>query len=234
LDFSRLRTEEIVAGVAGLALLVFMFFDWFEGVAGAFEGEAEGLSGWDALTDWDGFLVLLAGLSGVALAALAAAGQRLNLGGLPRGAGTAVLGTLTTLMILWRVLLQDTDAEFGAFLGLAAAIALTVGAVMALREDGFEPLLAVAGGRTRATAAAPTTTTTRTASASTRTRRASGATSGGSRSSGSRSTGSRSGGSRAKGSRSSGTRSSGTRSSSSRQSSKRSGSSSRGRSGGSK
>src|SRR5918992_5525783 len=117
MDFSRLRTGEIVAGVAGLALLVFMFFDWFEGAAGAFDGEAEGLSGWDALTDWDGFLVLLAGLSGVALAALTASGQRLNLGGLPRGAGTAVLASLATLMIFWRWLLQETAVEFGLFLG---------------------------------------------------------------------------------------------------------------------
>ena len=223
-----------MAGVAGLALLVFMFFDWFEGVAGGFEGEAEGLSGWDSLTDWDGFLVLLAGLSGIALAALAASGQRLNLGGLPRGAGTAVLGSLATLMIFWRWLFQETDVELGLFLGLAAAIALAVGALMALREDGFEPLLAVAGGRTRAAAAAPTTTTTP-APAATGTRRASG----GSKSSASRSTASRSGGSRAKGSRSSSSRSSSSRSSSSKSgstksSSSRSGSSSRGRSSGRK
>jgi len=221
MDFSRLRTGEIIAGIAGIALLVFMFFDWFEGGGGGFEletqtqevpgvgevevptgggtAEPEGVSGWDSLLDWDGFLVLLAGLSGVALASLTALGRRLNLGGIPRGAGTAVLGSLATLMIVWRWLLGDqADVEFGLFLGLAAAIALTVGALLALREGGFEPLAAVAGGRTRASGSSS---------------RSSGSRSGGSRSSGS-SSGSRSGGSRS-GSRSSGSRSSSSRSRSS-------------------
>lgn len=222
MDFSRLRTGEIIAGIAGIALLVFMFFDWFEGGGGSFEletqtqevpgvgevevptgggtAEPEGVSGWDSLLDWDGFLVLLAGLSGIALATLTAIGRRVNLGGIPRGAGTAVLGSLATLMIVWRWLLGDqADAEFGLFLGLAAAIALTVGALLALREGGFEPLTAVAGGSTRA--ASTTGTTRRTAARSSSSSRSSGSRSGGSRSSSSRS-GSRSSGSRSSGSRS--------------------------------
>ena len=226
MDFSRLRTGEIIAGIAGIALLVFMFFDWFEGGGGGFEvetqtqelpgvgevevptgggtAEPEGVSGWDSLRDWDGFLVLLAGLSGVALAMLTALGRRINLGGAPRGAGTAVLASLATLMILWRWLLGDqADVEFGLFLGLAATIALTVGALMALRDGGFEPLVKVAGGRTRTAASA--STTRRAASGSAR-----------------KSSGSRSGSSR------SGSRSSASRSSSSKSRS----SSSRGRSGG--
>ena len=211
MDFSRLRTGEIIAGIAGVALLVFMFFDWFEGGGGGFEletqtqevpgvgevevptgggtAEPEGVSGWDSLLDWDGFLVLLAGLSGVALATLTAIGRRLNLGGIPRGAATAVLASLATLMIVWRWLLGDqADVEFGLFLGLAAAIALTVGALLALRAGGFEPLAAVAGGRTRASGS----TTTRRSAASGSSSRSSGSRKGGSRSSGSRSSSSRS------------------------------------------
>ena len=130
---------------------------------------------------------------------MTAFGRRLNLGGVPRGAGTAVLGSLATLMIVWRWLLGDqADVEFGLFLGLAAAIALTVGALLALREGGLDPLPAVAGGRTRA---ASTTATTRRSTARS--------------SSSSRSSGSRSGGSKSSGSRSSGSRSSSSRSSSS-------------------
>ncbi|MGE5745963.1 MAG: hypothetical protein ACM33U_01730, partial [Solirubrobacterales bacterium] len=63
--------------------------------------------------------------------------------------------------------------KIGIFLGLGAAIAITVGALMALREDGFEPLVAVAGGRGRtASAGAPAGTPappTEEAPASTRT-----------------------------------------------------------------
>lgn len=230
MDFSRLRTGEIIAGIAGIALLVFMFFDWFEGGGGSFEletqtqevpgvgevevptgggtAEPEGVSGWDSLLDWDGFLVLLAGLSGIALATLTAIGRRVNLGGIPRGAGTAVLGSLATLMIVWRWLLGDqADAEFGLFLGLAAAIALTVGALLALREGGFEPLAAVAAGRTGASGSTTTRRSAASGSRSSSSSRSSGSRSGGSRSSSSRS-GSRSGGSRSSGSRSKGSRSS--------------------------
>jgi hypothetical protein len=176
LDFSRLRTGEIVVAVGGLALFIFMFFDWFGGgveistggtqeIPGVGEVPSEptleetGVSGWDALQDFSGFLIALSAVSGVALAGLAASGRRLNLGGVPRGAGTAILGSLAVLLILWRFLANPGDLKIGIFLGLAAAIAVAVGALMALRENGFEPLAKVPGGRTRvAAASAPTAT----------------------------------------------------------------------------
>ena len=79
LDSSRLRTGEIVAGIGGVALFVFLFFDWFGGgaeVSGSLvNGTATlshpGISGWDALTDLPGFLIILSGISGIALAYLA-------------------------------------------------------------------------------------------------------------------------------------------------------------------
>jgi len=148
LDFSRLRDGEIVAAAGGFALFVFMFFHWFSGV-----------SGWDALQDFSGFLIALAAVSGVALGGLAASGKRLNLGEVPRGAGTAALGSLAVLLILWRFLANPGDLRIGIFLGLAAAIAVAVGALMALREDGFEPFVNVPGGRTKvASASAPAPT----------------------------------------------------------------------------
>jgi hypothetical protein len=160
LDSSRLRTGEIVAGIGGLALFVFLFFDWFGGgaeVSGSLvNGTATlshpGISGWDALIDLPGFLIILSGVSGLALAYLAATGQRVN-APVRRGAVTALLGLLAVLLILWRMFAGSPTLKIGVFLGLAAAIAITAGALMALREDGFEPLVAVAGGRTRAVAA---------------------------------------------------------------------------------
>lgn len=158
MDSSRLRTGEIVAGIGGLALFVFLFFDWFGGGAeltgsvGNLSLTQTGVSGWDALTDLPGFLIILSGASGIALAYLAVAGQRLDIP-LQRGAVTALLGTLAVLLILWRMVAGSPTLKIGIFLGLAAAIAITVGALMALAEDGFQPLVAVAGGRTRAAAA---------------------------------------------------------------------------------
>ena len=160
MDSSRLRTGEIVAGIGGLALFVFLFFDWFGGgaeVSGSLvNGTAvlshPGISGWDALVDLPGFLIILSGISGIALAYLAIAGQRVNIP-LQRGAVTALLGALAVLLILWRMFAGSPTLEIGVFFGLAAAIAITAGALMALGEDGFQPLVAVAGGRTRAAAA---------------------------------------------------------------------------------
>lgn len=165
MDSSRLRTGEIVAGIGGVALFVFLFFDWFGGgaeVSGSLvNGTAvlshPGISGWDALIDLPGFLIILSGVSGIALAYLAMAGQRVNIP-VRRGAVTALLGTLAILLILWRMVAGSPTLKIGVFLGLAAAIAITAGALMALGEDGFAPLVAVAGGRTRAaSASAPAT-----------------------------------------------------------------------------
>ena len=167
MDFSRLRTGELVAGIGGLALFLFMFFDWFGGgleissggtedVPGLGEVPTEptveetGVSAWDALQDFDGFLIALSAVAGVTLAGLAAAGKRIRLGGLPRGELTAFLGSLAVLLILWRMLANPGDLKIGIFLGLASAAAIAAGALMALREDGFEPVVDKAGGRTRA------------------------------------------------------------------------------------
>jgi hypothetical protein len=180
LDSSRLRTGEIVAGIGGLAMFVSLFFDWLgggaelTGSAGNLELTRSGISGWNALTDLPGFLIILSGVSGIALACLAAAGQRLNIP-LRRGAFTAALGALAVLLILWRMVAGTPTLKVGIFLGLAAAIAITVGALMALAEDGFEVFVALPGGRTRTAAASappatPSPPTAAAASATTATR----------------------------------------------------------------
>jgi len=191
LDFSRLRTGEIVAGIGGIALLLFMFFDWFGGgvevSAGGTEDvpglgevptepkvEETGVSGWDALIDFDGFLITLSAVAGITLAGLAAAGKRIRLGGLPRGEVTAFLGSLAALLILWRIFAQPVpgaDLKIGIFLGLVAAAAIAAGALIALREDGFEPVVDKAGGRTKAAASSAARSSASRSSGSTTTKR---------------------------------------------------------------
>jgi hypothetical protein len=151
-----LRTGEIIAGIAGAALFVFLFFDWFGGgttTSGNFTVITSSRSGWDSLTDLPGFLIIMSGVAGIALAYLAASGQRVNIP-VRRGAITATLGALAVMLILWRMFAGSPTLKIGVFLGLAAAVAITAGALIALMEDGFEPLVAVAGGRTRAAPAA--------------------------------------------------------------------------------
>lgn len=165
MDFSRLRTGETVAGIGGAALFLFLFFDWFSGGGVSVSTQTlangaqiptgishPGVSGWDALTDLPGFLIISSGAAGLALAWLSASGQRVNIP-VPRGGVTAGLGALAVGLILWRMVAGSPTLKIGIFLGLGAAIAITVGAVLALREDGIEPLLATAGGRTKAASA---------------------------------------------------------------------------------
>lgn len=156
MDFSRLRQGEIVAGIGGIALFVFLFFDWFQGT-----------DGWTSLASPEvgggvtGFIVALASIAAITFAALAAMGKRLNVP-VPRGGITLALGGLAMLIILWTIIVAPEGAEikFGLFLGLAAAVAITVGALLSRREDGWEPLVAMsaAGARSSGSSARPATT----------------------------------------------------------------------------
>ena len=186
MDFSRLRTGEIVAGIGGLALLVFLFFDWFGGGAEV-SGPGltvihPGISGWDALTDLPGFLIILAGVAGIKLAGLTAIGKRINWP-LQRGVFTLWLGWLATALVLWRMVAGSPDLKIGIFLGLAAVVAVWVGAWLALQEDGYQPLLEVAAGRARTTAAAGAPPATPTKKASTPAKRTTARSGSGSKSS---------------------------------------------------
>jgi hypothetical protein len=249
LDSSRLRTGEIVAGIGGVALFFFLFFDWFSGgaeltgSAGNLTVTTTGISGWNALSDLPGFLIILSAVSGIALTILAAAGQRINIS-VRRGMITALLGTLAVLLILWRMVAGTPTLKIGIFLGLAAATAIAVGALMALAEDGWQPLVAVPGGRTRAASAsappatpapppaeAPTAKRASSSGGSTATKKSTSKRSTTKKSSGTRSKGNSSTTKKKSASKSSVSKSSSTRSRSSKPKSK---SSSRSRSGGSK
>jgi hypothetical protein len=139
MDFSRVRPGEIAAGIGGIALFIFLFLDWYG-------GNGDGFSGWESLGgDFSGLLVFLAAIAGVKLAGLAALGMKLNIP-VPRGGVTAALGYLAATVIILRIFAAPdlVDLEFGLFLGLAAALVIAVGAMLALRERGFEPVVAVA------------------------------------------------------------------------------------------
>jgi hypothetical protein len=161
LDFSKLRTGEIVAPLSGIALFVILFLDW----VGA-EDSDEGLSGWDYLGgDVTGFLVFLAiGLS-VTLGVLAAADRRNPIGSWPWGGPTAALGLLAFDIVLWRFFTVPEGGELGVglFLGLLAAAGIAAGGYLTLREGGIDPL-GIGGGSSTATTRQATTRETSSAS----------------------------------------------------------------------
>ena len=137
----NLRTGERIAGIAGVALLIIMFLNWW----GAPEIEVEGLgtvggglsaNAWEAADVLD-LLWALAAISGIALAVMAATATQANMP-VAMSAITAGLGGLATLTILYRLIDPpfDADREYGVFLGLIAAAAITYGGWLAMQEEG--------------------------------------------------------------------------------------------------
>ncbi len=133
---SRLRSGEIIATTAAVILLVDLFaLDWYSTAA----ADAVGLSGWQALSvlRW---LIAIAALSGIALGWFQATRRAPALPS-SLSAITTVLGTITSLALIVRVLISvpdlfgQTTASGGAYLGLLSALVLAGGALWSLREE---------------------------------------------------------------------------------------------------
>jgi hypothetical protein len=159
LDFSKLRTGELLAGIGGLALIGVMFLDWFgiaslggvqqqlpTGIPGGISTPETGIDAWQAL-DFIDFILLLTGATGISLAAVSAAGRKANIP-LTKGVPAYVLGSVSVLLIIWRICdpVADGSLKIGIFLGLIAAGAVAIGGYMTATAEGFEPLVA-SGGR---------------------------------------------------------------------------------------
>jgi hypothetical protein len=175
MDTSRVGRGPLIAGVAGVLLFIFMFFNWFEltSVTAAVEGTEQTLSGeqleaavaeeegldtsvnaWDSFDLFDWLLVITA-VAAVALAITAALGVQLPF---PLAMIAAALGALSVLLILIRIISppdlfealggevpegvdveSDVGRKIGVWLGLLAAIGVTIGSFLGLQEGGAAP-----------------------------------------------------------------------------------------------
>ncbi len=138
MDFraSRLRSGEIIAAIAAVILLGDLFaLDWYS----TGEVDTVGVSGWQALSVLRWFIAITA-LSGIALGWFQATRRA---PALPSSLSviTTVLGTLTSLALIVRVLISVPDllgrtgASGGAYLGLLSALVLAAAALWSLREE---------------------------------------------------------------------------------------------------
>ncbi|MFI5025979.1 MAG: hypothetical protein ACHQCI_04440 [Solirubrobacterales bacterium] len=151
MDLDRLSTGEKIASVSAILLFVFMFFNWFgvevSGVGG-FSGtiSGEGGNAWEALDFIPIVLVV------TIVAALGVAALRLSDAAYepPVAANTVVtvLGVISVLLILYRIVDPPTFADFGGvsvdatrnigiFLGLVSAAGIAYGGYSAMREEGI-------------------------------------------------------------------------------------------------
>jgi hypothetical protein len=127
----RLRGGELLVGVGAVVLLVSLFLDWVGPV---------GQSGWSSL----GWLTLLVAISGILAAwwlAFATATARPVTQVVAAAVIGAVVEPLTVVVLLVRTAIAQpgvdavTSIEAGAYVGLAGAALLTVGAWWSLADE---------------------------------------------------------------------------------------------------
>jgi hypothetical protein len=145
---ARLRAGEVIAGVGGVLLLVFMFaLDWY----GLGAKLAQGHAGLPGATAWDGWqelpvvrwLLLVTALSAILLAYFQATRAAPALP-VALSVIVTVLGVLSTIALIVRVLIAvpalpatgSLDRLTGAYLGLAAAFAIACGGFASMRQEG--------------------------------------------------------------------------------------------------
>ncbi len=150
MDANRLRTGELIAGVAGAVLFIVMFFSWFGApdtvTAGGVEidvGETAGALGIDTTANaWQSFsfidiVLFITAAVAVGLALATAMARTVSLP-VAASAITAGLGILSTILILYRIIdpPEDASRKFGVFLGLVAAAAIAYGGWRSMQEEG--------------------------------------------------------------------------------------------------
>jgi hypothetical protein len=128
-DLRRLRLGEWLALAGGIALIVSLFLPWYE-------GPTEPLTGYEALTIVDIALTLVA-LLAISLGVLQAT-QDTPAKPVAAGVLSVVFGALAVLIVLFRLIDAPADGlevRPGAWLGLVAALAITVGGWRSLAAE---------------------------------------------------------------------------------------------------
>jgi hypothetical protein len=121
-DRTRIGEGELIAGVSGALLFIFLFFDWFAGV-----------SAWEAFDVVDVLLAII-GLGAVALAITQATATHVRL---PFAPATALaLGGYAAVAIILAFVLESDGRKIGLYLALLAALGLTYGGWRAMRAAG--------------------------------------------------------------------------------------------------
>jgi hypothetical protein len=126
MDVRRLGAGEWLAAASGVALLVSLFLPWYGPSASA----------WESLAAIDVLLAFVAA-SGVLLAIVTAA-QRVPAVPVALSALVAIAGLFGLLLLVFRLADVPDGAsgrEWGIFLGLAGAIGIVAGALIAMREE---------------------------------------------------------------------------------------------------
>jgi uncharacterized membrane protein len=141
---SKVRAGDVLAGVAGLALLVVMFLPWYDFLPGPYPGSRFIPDDNTAQSAWEAFSVLLVPLVVTALLGIALLGATLfeRTTALPVAAQVfaASIGSLTVLFVVLRVLNPPgpnyaAHVRWEGWLGLVCTLAVAAGAWWSMRDE---------------------------------------------------------------------------------------------------
>jgi len=128
-DLRRLRAGEWIAVAGGIALIASLLLPWYDAPTGP-------LTGYEALTIIDVLLTLIA-LLALALGVLQAT-QDTPAKPVAFGVLSVIFGALAVLLVLFRLIdspAAGLEVRAGAWLGLVAALAITVGGWRSLAAE---------------------------------------------------------------------------------------------------
>lgn len=139
MDVNRLSQGEKIAAGSAVILFIVMFFSWF-GAGGQIEALGASVGVDTSLNAWQSFdfidlLLLVTAVVAVGAAAAKASDNRIDF---PLSTMVTVLGALSTLLVLYRIIDPpgSLDRKLGVFLGLIFAAALTYGGWLAMQDEG--------------------------------------------------------------------------------------------------
>jgi hypothetical protein len=132
MDLRRLRHGEWIAGIAGAALLVALFLDWYSADGG---GTA---NGWESFAATD-IVLAIAALAGISLAVAAATQRSPAVPQTISALTTPVALAAAVLVVIHALSLPDgaSGREFGLYLGIAGAFGVLVGAWRSMGDQSF-------------------------------------------------------------------------------------------------
>lgn len=164
MKLSRLRAGEAIAALSAILLFAVMFTDWYgaevSGQVGTISlggGAGAGGNAWQTL-DVVSLVLMLTVVVTIGAVLLRLFGAKWE-PAIPPSAGVAVLGGLSALLVLFRILVPpnfgelggvavNATLELGVFLGLATAFGVAYGGYRAMGERGtsFEKVAAGLSG----------------------------------------------------------------------------------------
>lgn len=138
-DPRRLRPGDALAGLSGVAMIVFLFLPWYgDEPTGSGSGARGVLTGWQAFTAIDILLAIAAAMA-IALAVLTLT-QRAPALPVVFGVLTLVAGAVATIVVIVALIAQPgpndmVGVRYGAYLGLVAALGILYGAFLSAHEE---------------------------------------------------------------------------------------------------